>query len=193
MEAILRLGIAHCPEGRRIFPGLTVQENLIVGAAARPAGERFSKDLAAIFQLFPRLKERCRQGGWSLSGGEQQMLAIARAFMTRPKLLLLDEPSLGLDPIIVEQLFERIGDLNRRSGLGILIVEPNAAMALDNLNPGVRAEDRLDHPVRRLARARRRPPRPAGLPWRPRGCRCSQSGVHSIRRIGDGFQPEQGL
>jgi len=132
VEAIVASGLAHCPEGRRIFPGLTVRENLLTGTASR----RFRKkeiedDLAQVFELFPRLKERIKQGGWSLSGGEQQMLAIGRALMSRPSLLMLDEPSLGLAPIVIEQVFDRILELNKRTGLGVLLVEQNSAMALE--------------------------------------------------------------
>ncbi len=109
VEQIVRAGLAHCPEGRRIFPGLTVTENLMTGTAVRSDGKaQIEENLALVFDLFPRLKERRKQGGWSLSGGEQQMLAIGRALMSRPSLLMLDEPSLGLAPIIVEQMFDRI-------------------------------------------------------------------------------------
>ena len=131
VEDIVRLGIAHCPEGRRIFPGLTVMENLRMGAASRPRGARLDDDLRFIFDLFPRLSERRDQRGWSLSGGEQQMLAVGRALMSKPKLLLLDEPSLGLAPILVQQMFDTVAALNRRTGLTILLVEQNAALALD--------------------------------------------------------------
>jgi branched-chain amino acid transport system ATP-binding protein len=129
-ETVARRGVALVPEGRRIFPGLTVQENLAVGTAAWDArrAER-AAEMEKVFALFPRLAERRRQLGWSLSGGEQQMLAIGRALMSRPKLLLLDEPSLGLAPIIVEEVFRRIETVNR-AGMTILLVEQNAAMAL---------------------------------------------------------------
>jgi branched-chain amino acid transport system ATP-binding protein len=132
VEHIVASGLAHCPEGRRIFPGLTVKENLIAGTASRRyrRGE-IEDDLAQVFELFPRLKERIKQRGWSLSGGEQQMLAIGRALMSRPSLLMLDEPSLGLAPIVIEQVFDKIVELNRRTGLGVLLVEQNSAMALD--------------------------------------------------------------
>jgi branched-chain amino acid transport system ATP-binding protein len=135
IENIVASGLAHCPEGRRIFPGLTVRENLLTGTASR----RFRRaevedDLAQVFELFPRLKERIKQGGWSLSGGEQQMLAIGRALMSRPNLLMLDEPSLGLAPIVIEQVFDKILELNRRTGLGVLLVEQNSAMALEIAN-----------------------------------------------------------
>jgi branched-chain amino acid transport system ATP-binding protein len=132
VEHIVASGLAHCPEGRRIFPGLTVKENLIAGTASRRyRRSEIEDDLAQVFELFPRLKERIRQRGWSLSGGEQQMLAIGRALMSRPSLLMLDEPSLGLAPIVIEQVFDKIVELNRRTGLGVLLVEQNSAMALD--------------------------------------------------------------
>jgi branched-chain amino acid transport system ATP-binding protein len=135
VEAIVGSGLAHCPEGRRIFPGLTVRENLISGTAARANNRRqIEEDMAFVFDLFPRLKERIKQGGWSLSGGEQQMLAIGRALMSRPNLLMLDEPSLGLAPIVIEQVFERIVELNKRTGLAVLLVEQNSAMALEVAN-----------------------------------------------------------
>jgi len=135
VEAIVGSGLAHCPEGRRIFPGLTVRENLISGTAARAHNrQEIEEDMALVFDLFPRLKERVKQGGWSLSGGEQQMLAIGRALMSRPSLLMLDEPSLGLAPIVIEQVFERIVELNKRTGLAVLLVEQNSAMALETAN-----------------------------------------------------------
>jgi branched-chain amino acid transport system ATP-binding protein len=135
VETIVGSGLAHCPEGRRIFPGLTVLENLLTGTASRRRNRReIDEDLALVFGLFPRLKERLKQGGWSLSGGEQQMLAIGRALMGRPSLLMLDEPSLGLAPIVIEQVFDRIVELNKRTGLGVLLVEQNSAMALEIAN-----------------------------------------------------------
>ena len=126
-EIVLR-GIAHVPEGRRIFNQLTVQENLVMGAYARSDGG-IAQDLDRVFALFPRLKERRAQVGGTLSGGEQQMLAIGRALMAAPRILLLDEPSMGLAPVLVEQIFETVQDINRQ-GTTILLVEQNAAMAL---------------------------------------------------------------
>jgi branched-chain amino acid transport system ATP-binding protein len=120
-------GIGQAPEGRGIFPGMTVEENLHMGAYAR--GGDFSKDLAKVYDLFPRLAERKRQAGGTLSGGEQQMLAIGRALMSEPKVLLLDEPSMGLAPMLVNQIFSIIEEINRR-GITILLVEQNANQAL---------------------------------------------------------------
>jgi len=126
---IMRMGIAQSPEGRRIFPRMTVMENLQMGAQLVDA-KHFDDDLKRIYELFPRLRERAGQRGGTLSGGEQQMLAIARALMSRPKLLLLDEPSLGLAPLIVKQIFEVIRELNRNEGLTVFLVEQNAFHAL---------------------------------------------------------------
>jgi branched-chain amino acid transport system ATP-binding protein len=127
--AIMRQGIAQSPEGRRIFPRMTVHENLLMGAHGRAAPE-VDAAVEQVFVLFPRLKERIHQRGGTLSGGEQQMLAIGRALMSRPRLLLLDEPSLGLAPILVRQIFGAIRDLNRDTGLTVLLVEQNAFQAL---------------------------------------------------------------
>jgi branched-chain amino acid transport system ATP-binding protein len=126
---IVRRGVAQVPEGRRIFPRMTVYENLQMGATlADPA--HFQRDLERVFAMFPRLGERREQRGGTLSGGEQQMLAIARALMSRPRLLLLDEPSLGLAPLIVRQIFEAIGRIAREEGVTIFLVEQNAFHAL---------------------------------------------------------------
>ena len=126
---IARLKIAQSPEGRRIFPRMTVMENLQMGASVDQE-RHFAEDLPKIFALFPRLKERIDQRGGTLSGGEQQMLAIARALMSRPRLLLLDEPSLGLAPLITKQIFEAIRKLNETEGLTVFLVEQNAYHAL---------------------------------------------------------------
>jgi branched-chain amino acid transport system ATP-binding protein len=128
-DRIVRLGIAQAPEGRRIFPRMTVLENLELGAFARIDRQAIAPDLERAFTLFPRLRERAAQQGGTLSGGEQQMLAIGRALMARPSLLLLDEPSMGLSPILVDAIFRIIQDINRQ-GTTILLVEQNARMAL---------------------------------------------------------------
>lgn len=133
-EKIVKRGIAHIPEGRKIFPGLTVYENLEVGSASWRSGakkQEIQEEMDKVFTLFPRLAERCKQLGWSLSGGEQQMLAIGRGMMSRPRLLLLDEPSLGLAPVLVEEIFESLVKINRQNHTAILLVEQNAFMALN--------------------------------------------------------------
>jgi branched-chain amino acid transport system ATP-binding protein len=129
-DRIVALGISQCPEGRRIFGGLTVAENLRLGAVSRSDAGAVAADLEMVLQLFPLLKERLGQAGGTLSGGEQQMLAIGRALMSRPRLLLLDEPSLGLAPLMVERIFGTIAEL-KRQGRTILLVEQNVHQALD--------------------------------------------------------------
>ena len=131
---IVPLGMAHCPEGRRIFQQMTVRENLEMGAYTRPNSE-VEASIEDIYQRFPRLKERYKQVAGTLSGGEQQMLAMGRAMMSKPKLLMLDEPSMGLAPLLVEEIFEIIKELNA-AGTTILLVEQNAQMALSIANRG---------------------------------------------------------
>jgi branched-chain amino acid transport system ATP-binding protein len=128
-EAIARLGVAHVPQGRGTFRELSVEDNLRLGAYAR-RDEHIHADIDEWYTTFPRLGERRHQQAGSMSGGEQQMLAIARALMSRPVLLLLDEPSMGLAPLVTQELFERLGELNRSLGIGMLIVEQNANLAL---------------------------------------------------------------
>jgi len=134
-QRIVKLGITQVPEGRMIFPRLTVQENLMMGAFTRARTPELRDDEDWVYQLFPILKQRRRQAGGTLSGGEQQMLAIGRAIMARPRLLLLDEPSLGLAPIVVENIFAVIEQINRQ-GATILLVEQNAQMALQIAHRG---------------------------------------------------------
>jgi len=129
-HSIVKNGIAQSPEGRRLFPRMSVTENLEMGAFQRTDKENFSEDMERVFQLFPRLQERRTQKAGTLSGGEQQMCAIGRALMARPKLLLLDEPSMGLAPIFVERIFETVVEVNKQ-GTPVLLVEQNALMALE--------------------------------------------------------------
>jgi branched-chain amino acid transport system ATP-binding protein len=129
-ETLPQLGLCQVPEGRRIFPRLNVEDNLEMGAFFRKGQSQIQADMDHIFDLFPKLKERRKQMGGTLSGGEQQMLAIGRALMSRPRLLLLDEPSLGLAPLIVQRIFEIIREINRQEGTTILLVEQNANIAL---------------------------------------------------------------
>ena len=153
-ESRVKRGIAHVPEGRRIFPGLTVRENLDVATTIwRRRGMSAAGDLDNVYALFPRLKERSSQLGWSLSGGEQQMLAIGRALMARPKMLLLDEPSLGLAPRLSAEVYERIVDINAK-GVTVLLVEQNTVLALEVANRAYVIENGhivLDGPARDLA------------------------------------------
>jgi branched-chain amino acid transport system ATP-binding protein len=128
-DAIVRMGVVHVPEGRRIFAPLTVRENLEMGAYTRSDKEEIEQSMDFVFDLLPRLKERAEQRGGTLSGGEQQMLAVARGLMAKPRLLLMDEPSMGLAPILVEDIFRTIEKINKE-GVTILLVEQNAHMAL---------------------------------------------------------------
>jgi len=132
---VVRLGVAHVPQGRGTFPELSVVDNLMVGAYVRKDKE-VQSDIDRWMDVFPRLRERRSQIAGSLSGGEQQMLAVARAMMSRPRLLLLDEPSLGLAPLIIEDLFRRFGEINRETGTTMLVVEQNANLALEIANRG---------------------------------------------------------
>ena len=133
-QDIVRLGISHAPEGRRCFPRLTALDNLMLGAFLR-RDDGIEDDLERVFKLFPRLAERRKQKAGTMSGGEQQMLAIGRALMARPKLLMLDEPSLGIAPLLVQRIYQTIGEINR-SGVAILLVEQNANYALDAASRG---------------------------------------------------------
>ncbi len=135
-EKLPAKGLCQVPEGRRIFPRLGVEDNLEMGAFFRKDKERIAKDLAHVYELFPVLKERRKQHGGTLSGGEQQMLAIGRALMSRPKLLLLDEPSLGLAPLVVQKIFEIVREINQTEKTTILLVEQNANLALQTAQRG---------------------------------------------------------
>ena len=135
-EKLPTMGLCQVPEGRRIFPRLTVMENLRLGAYYRKDTDQITKDMQHAYEMFPRLGERKAQHGGTLSGGEQQMLAIARALMTKPKVLLLDEPSLGLAPIIIQQIFDIIKTISKEDGTTILLVEQNANLALHAADRG---------------------------------------------------------
>jgi branched-chain amino acid transport system ATP-binding protein len=135
-DQVMRLGICHVPEGRETFPFLTVKENLMMGAYTRRDSAGVQQDLELCFEYFPRLRERQHQRAGLLSGGEQQMMAISRALMGKPKLLLLDEPSLGLSPLLVQQIFGIIRRINREQGVAILLVEQNAHIALKTADYG---------------------------------------------------------
>lgn len=128
---IVGRGLSHVPEGRMVFPNLTVLENLRMGAYLRRDHKNFGKDFDYVFGFFPRLKERIKQSAGTLSGGEQQMLAIGRALMSKPKCLMLDEPSLGIAPLLVKTIFEKIKEINRTLGITVLLVEQNANLALE--------------------------------------------------------------
>lgn len=130
-DKIVRMGMAHVPDGRGTFTDLTVEENLRLGAYSRKDKDAVGEDIEGVFQHFPRLKERLYQQAGTLSGGEQQMLAISRALMLRPKLLLLDEPSFGLAPLIVQEIFEIMRNINKTDGVSMLLVEQNASLALN--------------------------------------------------------------
>lgn len=135
-DRIARMGIAHVPEGREVFPLLTVYENLIMGAYGRKDKEDVARDLETVYRYFPILKERLAQQAGLLSGGQQQMLVLGRAMMSRPRLMLLDEPSLGLSPLLVQDIFAIIGRMNRERNMTMLLVEQNANMALQNSHYG---------------------------------------------------------
>ncbi|MCW5752881.1 MAG: ABC transporter ATP-binding protein [Alphaproteobacteria bacterium] len=135
-DRVMRLGMSHVPEGREVFPFLSVRENLLMGAYTRRDHEGIARDLELVHGYFPVLKERAEQRAGQLSGGEQQMLAISRALMARPKLMLLDEPSLGLSPKLVKEIFEIIVRINREQGTTILLVEQNANVALHTADYG---------------------------------------------------------
>jgi len=142
-QIVSRLGISHVPEGRRIFENLTVLENLKLACFARKDGRQVGKDLERVFAIFPRLRERSSQRGGTLSGGEQQMLAIGRAFMSGRKVMLLDEPSMGLAPLMMLSVFEALKEINQQDGTTILLVEQNARLALQFASRGYVLENGL--------------------------------------------------
>ena len=135
-EKIVAKKLIHVPEGRRIFTALTVEENLLMGAYLRNDKDKIKEDLEFVYNMFPRLRERIKQYGGTLSGGEQQMLAIGRALLSAPELLMLDEPSMGLAPIVIEEIFESIKEINQKTGLTFLFVEQNANVALQTADRG---------------------------------------------------------
>lgn len=135
-EKIVAKGLIHVPEGRRVFTALTVEENLLMGSYLRKDKEKIVEDLQYVYKLFPRLKERTKQYGGTLSGGEQQMLAIGRSLLSDPQLLMLDEPSMGLAPIVIEEIFTSIKEINQKTGLTVLLVEQNANIALQTADRG---------------------------------------------------------
>ncbi len=135
-DKVMRLGLSHVPEGREVFPFLSVRENLRMGAYIRSDKDGIERDLESVYGYFPVLKERAEQRAGQLSGGEQQMLAISRALMSRPRMMLLDEPSLGLSPKLVKEIFEIIRRINRERGVAVLLVEQNAALALKTADYG---------------------------------------------------------
>jgi branched-chain amino acid transport system ATP-binding protein len=133
---LVKLGIAHVPEGRMVFANLTVHENLMMGAYLQRDKQAIQRELEFVFGIFPRLKERAKQIAGTLSGGEQQMLSIGRALMSKPKFLMMDEPSLGIAPLLVKTIFEKIVEINRERGITILLVEQNANLALEISHQG---------------------------------------------------------
>ena len=157
------MGIAQSPEGRKCFQRMTVRENLELGAYLRRDSQGIEKDLERIFELFPRLDERQSQKAGTMSGGEQQMLAIGRALMADPKVLLLDEPSMGISPVLTERIYETIAEINQE-GMTILLVEQNANFALGRVQAGVRAGDRQGGDVGQLRHAADQPRRAEGVP-----------------------------
>ena len=162
-EKIVALGVAHVPEGRRIFPDLTVQENLFTGAFLRRDKGQVARDLDGVYEHFPRLKERRTQWAKTLSGGEQQMLAMGRALMANPKLLLLDEPTMGLSPVLVQEIARIIRDIHER-GVPVVLVEQNAELALRLAEYALCARDGVGRVGRRGERVARERPCPTRVP-----------------------------